>query len=329
LESQESLFLCSPQQLFEENPSREPFTYELRNGNFCSVLQPDALVFIVSKSSNFHSRIAIRRTWGNFAHITSLNKFSHLHIKLLFLIDIDESLLLSIKLEQTLYHDIVQVHLLQHYSLSTYRDMSILHWTDTYCPKAMMTIKTDDDIFLNAYLLANIINSILLNTTTDQSKLQCNYSDSSAIIYGVLLENSKVVRHSSDPILEAGRYIVTKIEYPCTYYPNYMSGFGYIVNRNARSKLLCTFFRDKTPFHLSDVYVTGILPEYIGIERKSLDLSINYRASDDCEKFFSQNKPDTYACASSLHYNNKKMDIFERFNAYSERIYENRFLYIH
>jgi hypothetical protein len=206
--------------------------------------------------------------------------------------------------------------------------MAILHWTNTYCPEAMITVKTDDDIFLNIYLLGNIINTILVNMTIHQSKIQCSSSDSSGIIYGIRIPNARVVRHSHDPILEGARYIVTDDEYPCSYYPHYMSGFGYIINSNARSKLLCIFFRDKNPFHMSDVYVTGILPEYIGIERKHLGLVISYRSSDDCENFFSQNDPDSYACASSLHYNNKQINVFERFNIYSQRIYENRFLYI-
>jgi len=206
--------------------------------------------------------------------------------------------------------------------------MAILHWTDKYCPEAMMTVKTDDDIFLNTYLLANVINALVFNTTTKQSQVKCSSSDSSAMIYGIRITNAEVVRHANDPILEGVRYIVTDNEYPCRYYPDYMSGFGYIVNSNARSKLLCAFFRDQNPFHLSDAYVTGILPEYIGIKRRHLGLIISYRSTDDCAEFFSQNDPDTYACASSLHYNNKKTNVFERFYTYWQRIYENRFLYI-
>jgi hypothetical protein len=206
--------------------------------------------------------------------------------------------------------------------------MAILDWTDKYCPETMITVKTDDDIFLNTYLLANIINTILVNMTIEQSKVKCNPSDPLGIIYGIRIPKAIVVRHINDPILEGSRYIVTNDEYPCKYYPHYMSGFGYIINSNARSKLLCTFFRDKNPFHMSDVYVTGIIAEYNDIERKHLGLIISYRSSDDCEKFFKQNDPDTYACASSLHYTNKQINIFERFNTYWQRIYENRFLYI-
>ncbi|CAF1411926.1 unnamed protein product [Rotaria magnacalcarata] len=318
----------TPQELFAQAPVREGFDYEIANGNFCSPVKPHAIIFVISKSRNYDSRSAIRRTWGNLAAIKSLWHFSHLELRIIFLIDIDESLLLSISLEHALFHDIVQVHLPQQYSLSTYRDMAMLHWTDTYCSEAILTVKTDDDIFINTYLLANLVNVILKNTTIDESKLECKHSDSSAIIYGYKLPYAKVVRYSNDPALEGTRYIVTKDEYPCEHYPSYMSGFSYIVNRPARSKVLCTFLRDRKPFHMSDVYVTGIIPEYIGIERRHFGLAINYRSSDDCEHFFKQNDADSYACASSLHYNKKQIDTFERFHVYWQHVYENRFLYI-
>ncbi len=318
----------SPGQLFQRDPVRPAFTYEISNANFCSSLIPHAIIFIVSKSNNFESRNAIRRTWGNFLPLKSVTRYSHLYFKRLFLIDIDETRLMSINLEQKLYEDIIQVHLPQHYTLSTYRDMAILDWTDKFCSQVLFTIKTDDDIFLNTYLLANIINTLVLNTTISQSKETCSSFNPSGIIYGILIRQAQVVRHSHDPILEGTRYITTNEEYPCVYYPNYMSGFGYIVNSNARLNILCSFYRDKNPFHMSDVYVTGILPEYLGIERKHLGLIISYRSSDDCEKFFQQNDPDTYACASSLHYDHQRINVFERFYTYWEQIYENRFLYI-
>lgn len=320
--------ILSPEELFEEPPVRTGFNYEITNENFCSISTPHAIIFVISKSINYNTRSAIRRTWGNFARVTSFPQFSHLILKLVFLIDIDESLLLSISLEQSLFNDIVQVRLPQHYTLSTYRDMAMLYWTDQYCPKVMMTVKTDDDIFLNTYLLANLLDTIIKNTTIDQSKLECNHSDSSGAIYGFKIRDAKVVRHSNDPILEGTRYIVTEDEYPCVNYPAYMSGFSYIVNRNARSKILCTFLRDKKSFPMSDVYVTGIIPEYVGIQRKHFGFLISYRSGDDCEKFFSYKDADRYACASSSHYSNKQIDIFARFNAYWQCIYENRFLYI-
>ncbi|CAF4263435.1 unnamed protein product, partial [Rotaria sp. Silwood2] len=323
-----------PEQLFARDPIRTPFTYEISNENFCSFINPHALIFVVSKSTNFGSRSAIRRTWGNLKHVTSMKEFAHLRLKLLFFLDIDETHLLSVKLEQSVYNDLVQARLPQHYTLSTYRDMAILHWTEEYCSQALMTIKTDDDIFLNIFLLANLLNNITSNMMINRSQTECKYIqnfDSSAIIYGVKFKDAPVIRHTSDLKLDRARYIITDDEYPCTYYPDYMSGFGYIINQNARLKLLCAFFRLEKLFPMSDAYVTGVLPEYMNIKRQSLHFKINFETTNNCDLFF--HKIKAYACASSLHYRNDEssslidIDIFQTFNIYWKRVYSNRWIY--
>lgn len=318
----------SPKELFEDAPIQQAFTYEISNGNFCYVIKPQGLIFVVSKSNNYDARNAIRRTWGNFYSINSIDNYAHLKIKLLFLIDIDETYLIRIRLEQNLHNDIVQVHLPEQYFLSTYRDMAILHWTNQFCSDALLTIKTDDDIFLNTYLLANIIQTLQTNLTINSETNRCSASDPSGIIYGVRINRAKVVRDSNDGILEGKRYIVTDNEYPCVYYPPYMSGFGYLIDSFARQKLLCTFFRDPKPFHMSDAYVTGVLPEYLDIRRKHLGLTISYSSTDDCEDFFRSRDSYHYACASGMHYKRDQINIFERFHIYWQRIQENKYLYI-
>ncbi|UJR15757.1 hypothetical protein I4U23_002692 [Adineta vaga] len=322
--------------LFAQNTNQFTFSYELSNNNTCSSTVPHALIFVISKSINFASRLAIRRTWGDLSHITSIAKFSHLRLKLLFLIDIDETHMLSIKLEQSIYNDLVQVRLPEQYALSTYRDMAILDWTETYCSQVLLTIKTDDDIFLNIFLLANALTHILRNTTSQHAKIQCQFLEkfnSSPVIYGMKFHNAQVVRSVNDLRSENARYIITNDEYPCTYYPDYMSGFGYIVDRNARLKLLCAFARRTKSFQLSDVYVTGILPEYMNIQRRHLRFKISYQSmKDNCELFFNEN--NAYACATSLHYAQDTLSIsrdvyiFERFNVYWKRVFQNRLAYI-
>lgn len=318
----------SPRTLLQREPIRSAFTYQLNNSQFCTSSPPDALIFVISKSKNFESRNAIRRTWGNVARLTSINQYSHLRLALLFLLDIDETQLLNAQLEQNVFHDLVQVHLPQYYSLSSYRDMAILHWTETFCPQAKLTIKTDDDVFLNTYLLTNAIDTILKNITDDQPIRHCQYSHPAGQIYGIRISKAHVVRSSSDPIAEGNRYIATYDEYPCKFYPDYMSGFGYLVTRQARALLLCSFFRDSKPFFMSDVYVTGILPEYLNISRRSLGLVISYLSTDDCETFFSQTSADHFACASSSHYGTSQASIFQRFNVYWKLIDAHRNLYL-
>ncbi|CAF0768894.1 unnamed protein product [Adineta ricciae] len=308
-------------ELLPQKSAEFSFSYELSNNNICSSTTPHAIIFVISKSSNFPSRLAIRRTWGDLSRLISIERFAQLRLKLLFLLDIDEARMLSIKLEQAIYNDLIQVRLPEHYTLSTYRDMAILHWTETYCSQVLLTIKTDDDIFLNTFLLANVLTHIISNATS-----------SSALIYGIRFRHARVVRYVDDLTSESVRYITTHDEYPCAYYPDYMSGFGYIITRNARLKLLSAFARHQKLISMSDVYITGILAEYMNIPRQHLRFQISYLSNDDCEVFF--NADNAYACASSSHYVSKQaptsinVDIFERFNTYWKRVIRNRFLYI-
>lgn len=328
--------ISSPKQLFAQNGSRNTFAYELANDKVCaSATPPDALIFVISKSARFASRHAIRRTWGDFSRITSMSKFAHLRLQLLFLLDVDEAQLLAVKLEQRLYHDIIQVRLPQHYILSTYRDMAALHWTETYCPTAQVTVKTDDDIFLNTFLLGNVLSEILRRTPVSREPMRCESvaeRNSSAMIYGVRFRDSLAIRDSKELDSETLRYVITNDEYPCVYYPDYMSGFGYIVNRHARVQLLCAFARHRLAFPLSDVYVTGILAEYLGIQRRHVHLKINYETADNCVQFFDGDS--AYACASSSHYEKKDSSagndgyVFAKFNALWSRVCANQALYI-
>lgn len=320
-------------ELLQQDPVRSTFTYELPNVNVCSSFNPHALIFAISKSTNFASRDAIRRTWGHLQHLRSIQSFAYLRVKLLFLVDIDEARLISIKLEQSVFHDLIQVRLPQHYTLSTHRDMAILHWTETYCPQALLTVKTDDDVFLNIYALALAFNNILTNVTDQPPARQCEDAaspDPSAAIYGVKIRNARVVRNSIDPDLEGSRYIVTNDEYPCRHYPDYVSGFGYIVTRAARLKLLCVFMRVEKSFHMSDVYITGVLAEYLRLTRQHLPFAISSRAADNnCASFFEE--PGAFLCASSSHYELKSSvdrNPFQYFSLYWSQVNRNHHFYV-
>ena len=304
-------------------PVQTEFSYRIINENLCQFNNsPDLLIFVLSKSENFEARQAIRRTWGNVHLVNSVPEYEKLQIKILFFLDIDESSLMKIEMEQSIFKDLVQVQLPQHYSLSSYRDMAILHWTEIFCPEVPLTMKTDDDIFLNIFLLANVLNEIFRQfprrNSTDFQCRETKLNDKSALMFGIRIEQAIVTRSNHDSSSATARYIVTEDEYPCQVYPHYLSGFGYLVNRQARRNLLCVFFRSERIFPISNVYVTGILAEFLGIGRRALPLMINSRVEDDCQTFFTDSR--AFACVSSSHHSqkssNNNVNLFELFNSY-------------
>ncbi|CAF0749879.1 unnamed protein product [Didymodactylos carnosus] len=262
-------------------------------------------------------RNGIRRTWGN---VDVLQKYSKLNIKLLFLVDIDEMRLLRVKLENQLFNDIVQVHLPEYYELVTYRDAAIFDYSARYCSLAKYIFKTDDDVFINSLLLAKFV-SQLNRTKRESTIVKCSndlFNDEPLVMYGHPIYNSVVFRDTNHPVNK--RYVVTLNEYKCNMYPTFLSGFGYLVPANVRSLLLCTFYRDPKPFHLSDVYFTALLGEYLNIRREQMS-NFNYRIDEGCKRFLS--KQDSIACGTGSHFNDNSDDLMNNYNLYWTKIMEN------
>ncbi|CAF1547051.1 unnamed protein product [Adineta ricciae] len=83
-------------------------------------------------------------------------------------------------------------------------------------------------------------------------------------LYGNKHYRPTVFRQANDPV--GARYVITTDEYPCPTYPDFLFGFGYLIPEKARDALLYTSYQDpNVPFRISDVYMTGILPDYLSL----------------------------------------------------------------
>lgn len=228
-------------------PRRNKFySFTIKNSDLCGNETIDLLIFIISKSENYKTRDAIRRTWASKRKFLS---FPSIELRFIFLIDFDEKLSKNILLENELFRDIVQVELPQQYSLVTHRVLSLVEWSFRFCPSAKFVFKTDDDIFINLYLLLKFV-APLIGKNEDRS-----FRPSSMSIYGYRHVRPTVFRSANDPV--GIRYVVTEEEFPCTVYPDFLSGFGYLIPKKARDALLFASFQDRQiPFRISDVYLT-------------------------------------------------------------------------
>lgn len=225
---------------------RSLLKYTIVHNDSCFNDSVDLLIMIVSKSDNYKTRDAIRRTWGSGEN---LGRYSSIHIKLFFLIDYDEKLVTNIRLEDNLFHDIVQVELPPQYTLVTYRVMAILEWSFRYCRQAKFLFKTDDDIFINLISLLKFV-SPRLNKTENNSFLI-----SEMTMYGYKHYRPGVFRQASDPV--GSRYVITLDEFPCSHYPDFLSGFGYLIPKKGRDAIVYAAYRNPDkPFRISDVYFT-------------------------------------------------------------------------
>lgn len=225
---------------------REDFhKFVIDHSQVCAEEPVDLLIIIISKSENYKTRDAIRRTWASGKQLGS---YSSINVKFFFLVDMDDKLLRQVHLENELFHDIIQVELPQQYTLVTHRVLSLFEWSFRFCRSAKFLFKTDDDIFINILLLLKFVRP-LLSQSIDRSFLPSKME-----IYGYQHAQPIVFRTPSDAVI--ARYVVTKDEFPCDFYPNFLSGFGYLIPRKARDAIVYTAYQDPEPFRISDVYLT-------------------------------------------------------------------------
>jgi len=260
----------------------------------CSETSIDMLIFIISKCSHASIRQSIRRTWGN----TKLLKeyFPNVKLKLLFLVDIDSTSKGKIELEYKYHKDIVQVeNLPEQYEYVTEREAALYEFIVKRCKQTKFIFKSDDDIFINTFLL------LLSKKKFDDLINETNQY----LLLGFPIDYGLVVRHTNDHVGQ--RYIITKDEYSCSRYPRFLSGFGYLMSFQTSSLLLSAYQTDEKPFPLSDVYFTGLLSQMIHIQRQTIFQNVDYRYETKCnEEFFSSNK-NPFACAASNdHFNGKE-----------------------
>jgi hypothetical protein len=223
------------------------YTFSIDNSDACLNESVDLLIIIISKSDNYKTRDAIRRTWASGKN---LGIYSSINVKYFFLIDFNEKLSHNIRLENNLFHDIIQVELPQQYTLVTHRVLSLFEWSFRYCRTAKFLFKTDDDIFINLILLLKFISPLI------KQPMNNSFLISDMTIYGYKHTNPPVFRYAND--LVVARYIVTVDEFPCPRYPSFLSGFGYLIPKKARDAILYTAYQDPEPFRLSDVYLTYV-----------------------------------------------------------------------
>ncbi|CAF3026608.1 unnamed protein product [Rotaria socialis] len=281
---------------------RSLFTFVIDHADACLNDSIDLLILIISKSDNYKTRDAIRRTWGSGEN---LGNYSSIRMKLFFLTDFDEKLSTNIRLEDNLFHDIIQVELPPQYTLVTYRVLSLFEWSFRFCRRAKFLFKTDDDIFINLILLLKFISS-RLDKPTNNSFLIPDMT-----MYGYKHYRPGVFRQANDPV--GARYVITLDEFPCSHYPDFLSGFGYVMPKKGRDAIIYAAYRNTDkPFRISDVYLTGILPDYLSIERQPLP-NYNIRYQGSCENFFEN--PTSFACAVGLHHGDST-DVFDKFNRY-------------
>ncbi|CAF0803711.1 unnamed protein product [Didymodactylos carnosus] len=248
----------------------------------CDQLNParTLLITILSRSSNAHIREAIRQTWG------ALRTYNSIEVRLMFLVGVDDAMLKQIEIEQSIYHDVVQVTLPENYPIVSYKELASLCWSIKHCPTVNYIFKADEDIHLNTPLLAKIVEKLFQNSSLP----------SIPMMFGWFRYKSRVDR--------TGRYIVTEEEYGEFYYPFYTFGIGYLMTRAGRDELCAAANTPHPVTRVGDAYITGILRHHaqVGYDRLG-DVHYIYSYAlngEKCKSYFIHDEK-LLICMASLH----------------------------
>ena len=229
--------------------------YNVQPQNICRPnTEVNLFVFIFSLSSSFQRRQLIRKTWTNRTY------FAKHDFRYVFLLGHEGSHADGkIYQEAEKYDDIVVIDIKDHFCHLTLKGVAGLYIAKSLCPQARFVMKTDDDIFVNMFLLQKMLRNMV------------NSGQTTKVLMGLV--------HKLTPFtLRKGKYAVSKLQYPHVFYPAFCSGSGFIMSMDVDKSLYQLAMKDtrKVILHLDDPYITGILAHRAGLKHIQIEDMYNY-----------------------------------------------------
>ena len=195
------------------------------------------LVLVSSAPAHLDRRENIRKTWAFDVPNRRL-------WKTVFIVGQTKLKALSQLLlkEEKDFADLVRGDYNDHYDNLTFKIQTGFEWAVNYCEFSFL-LKVDDDCFVHPLRLVSFLN----NPTTP----------SKGLYTGNLMHKLKPLRH------KGGKWSVTYEQYKDYYYPDFCSGFGFVLSHDVVA--LFVEVLDLVPvFKIDDVYV-GPLAKETGI----------------------------------------------------------------
>ena len=134
--------------------------YPLNPQNECSEQDLYLLVYIHSAPENFDRRDIIRSTWGR------VKEHNGTKVQLMFIMGTTSNLthMQEIQTESSKKKDILMVDFVDSYRNLSYKALSALRYVGDHCQHVPFILKTDDDTFVNMFLLINHLQGLHLDS---------------------------------------------------------------------------------------------------------------------------------------------------------------------
>ncbi|CAG0922887.1 unnamed protein product, partial [Notodromas monacha] len=202
---------------------------------------PFVTVFVPSAPLNVLRRNSIRGTWGSFGRRSDIRVFF-----VIGLVSNDSVLDNVIEQESQIFRDVLRPEVVDTYSNLTRKVVAAFEWAGN-CSVSEFYLKADDDMFIN---IPGLVDFFLA-----RRKLK-------NVIFGRLLTRLHPVRNKES------KWYVHWREFRGNKFPNFVTGPAYAFTSDVLPKLVA--MARATPYlKLEDVYVTGVLADRAGIERRN------------------------------------------------------------
>ncbi|XP_021372291.1 beta-1,3-galactosyltransferase 1-like [Mizuhopecten yessoensis] len=215
----------------------------------------DLLIAISTAPMNREARDAIRKTWASTSMMSSGNMRSVFFIG----VNQDKQMQMQLDSESQQYHDIVQLQFKDSYSNLTYKTLSELRWVSEFCTNTKYVMKTDSDMFVNTFLLPNILKG----------------APKTNFIGGDCWGPSPPHREQSS------KWYVSYKSYRHSSFPPMCSGTGYLMSKDLVLNIL-QMSKNIPFFHLEDVFI-ALCTKKLNVKPVYLNGFSNMRTQyDDC-----------------------------------------------
>ncbi|XP_041350479.1 beta-1,3-galactosyltransferase 1-like [Gigantopelta aegis] len=239
------------------------FRYVLNPVKLCTGNDIFIITYVHSAPKNLKKRQTIRQTWGSGTYFLTQK------VRVVFIMGqvADKHVMESVRMESDLYGDIVQEDFLDSYHNLTYKALAGLKWVSTFCRHTAYVLKTDDDIFVNVFVLMKYI----------QSTVELSYGRTNLILCNQWI-HMKVMRD------KRSKWYIPKEDFSPDYFPPYCSGSAYLMSSDVTEGMYRLSLT--TPFFwVDDYYITGLLVHKLNLTHRRYNSAYVLNPSVVLEKF--------------------------------------------
>lgn len=254
------------------------------------------IIYILSTVINFQRRKVIRSTWASplphtcFVFILGQSRSS-------------ENQLL-VQQEKQQYRDIAQIDHDESYANVVFKEVGALQWSAHFHPSIPYLFKTDDDLILDPIIISELVQVLttnVVNTTSHISRHRPSLNDDLVAADRVTFFRGG---WSMDfqPTLRYSKFAVSESVWPHPVLPLYCSGFGWLMSKNVRDKLVQTshvYPLNKVAW-IGDVFTSGFLARAAKVKCTGIALDYEQTASANCSCSMAQ-QPMLTVCSSTFH----------------------------